>query len=202
MEKTVENYDKFFDEQQKDLNERLDLLKTGDSFWKVIESFVDALENEDKYLWQCQSGEISQKQYSAQKVFQENATILFDQLILWKSREYRERGLSFPVSPMSSKKEKTEFAKALLKEHRPSDHENEFLMGELKSSIDHIMNLTIGKTAPYIPKADLRYNEYLAIKNEFTASELERDFKGTSLLVSSHLVLMIIAKGLRRAKML
>jgi hypothetical protein len=57
----------------------------------------------------------------------------------------------------------------LLKEHSLSDNENEFLMGELKASIDHIMNLTIGKTAPYIPKADLRYNEYLAIKNEFTA---------------------------------
>jgi hypothetical protein len=85
------------------LNERLDLLKSGGSFWKVIEVFVDTLVNEDKYLWQCQSGEISQDDYRKLKDFQENATILFDQLILWKSKEYRERGLSFPVSPMSSK---------------------------------------------------------------------------------------------------
>ena len=86
-----------------------------------------------------------------------------------KSKEYRERGDYFPVSPMSSKKEKLEFAKALMKEHRPSNKEDEFLMGELKASIDQIMNMTIGKTAPFIPKPDLKYNEFLAIKNEFTA---------------------------------
>ena len=75
-------------------------------------------------------------------------------------------------------------------------------MGELKASIDQIMSKTIGKTAPYIPKADLKYNEFLAIKNEFTPYQLERDFKGTAMLLSSHFILMIFAKVLKRAKML
>ena len=61
------------------------------------------MDNEEKYRWQCQTGEISKDHYRKVKEFQESATIFFDQLLLMKSKAYGERGQYFPVSPMSSK---------------------------------------------------------------------------------------------------
>ena len=42
--------------------------------------------------------------------------------------------------------------------------------------VDTILQKTIGKTGPYIPKADLQYDEFLAIKGTFKNA----DFAWTS----------------------
>ena len=75
--------------------------------------------------------------------------------------------MTFPVSVRSTKNEKVLFVKALLREHRPSKDENEFLMAQLKKTLDRANQKTIGKFAPNIPKPNLHFDEYLAIKNEF-----------------------------------
>jgi hypothetical protein len=95
------------------------------------------------------------------------------------------------------------FAKALLREHRPSKEENAYLMEQLRASIDRIMATTIGRKEEHIPKPDLRYDEYLAIKNEFSASQLEReDFRAVECVGYAHIILYMLGKVLRRAKML
>ena len=64
------------------------------------------------------------------------------------------------------------------------------------------MNVSIGKTEPYLPKADLKYDEYLAIKNEFSAYQFEKNLKGPEVLIISHFILVMLGKVLRRAKKL
>lgn len=64
------------------------------------------------------------------------------------------------------------------------------------------MELSIDKTGPYLPKADLKYDEYVAIKNDFTPYQFEKNFKTLNVLAVSHFCLFMISRVLRRSKKL
>ena len=53
-----------------------------------------------------------------------------------------------------------------------------------------------------MPKPDLKYDEFLAIKSEFSNYSFERNLKGPSILVMSHIALYTIGRILRMAKKL
>ena len=64
------------------------------------------------------------------------------------------------------------------------------------------MSISIGKTGPYLPKADLRYDEYMAIKHEYSAYNFKKNFKGIEVVCVSHFCLFMLARVLRKAKKL
>lgn len=75
-------------------------------------------------------------------------------------------------------------------------------MEQLKKTIDRANQSTIGRFEAHIPKPDLKYEEYLAIKNEFAPYQMRTKGSDIQLFIVSHLVLTVLGKILRRAKKL
>lgn len=47
LEKTIANYDEFYSESQKDLNEKMELITNGATVWETMAKCVAAIEQED-----------------------------------------------------------------------------------------------------------------------------------------------------------
>ena len=180
----------------------MEVLLQGQTVWEVLRKSIETIENKQKVEYLFSVGHLPQQDFDQFQAFEKDAYIFFDSVIHTQIENYRQKGLDFPVSASSPKNEKVMFIKALLKEHNPSNDVNLKLIEQVKSSVDQIMSLSIGKTGPYLPKADLRYDEYMAIKNEFSAYNFKKNFKGIEVVVVSHFCLFMLSRVLRRAKKL
>ena len=67
---------------------------------------------------------------------------------------------------------------------------------------EQIMTVSIGKNENCLPKSNLRYDEYLAIRNEFSAYNYRMSLKGLSVLFVSHFTILAFSKILRKLRRL
>jgi hypothetical protein len=76
------------------------------------------------------------------------------------------------------------------------------LKNEISKTMDKLLALRINKVEHHVPKPDLRYDEYLKIKTDFSAQDYKGQSKLLNLAVYSHFAIFILGRLLRRAKML
>jgi len=76
------------------------------------------------------------------------------------------------------------------------------LRQQLELSLKNTMELKIGKVDTFIPKADLRYDEFLHIKSTFNKMDFENSSRPFAMGIFAHFGIVLIGKMLRRTKML
>ena len=64
------------------------------------------------------------------------------------------------------------------------------------------MQLKIGVKEPFVPKSDLRYDEFLSIKQTFSHYDFQNNFKGIQMGIFAHFGIIFIGKFLKRGRWL
>lgn len=64
-----------------------------------------------------------------------------------------------------------------------NQYDDYFMSQQVKLAIDKFRSKTIGVKEDYVPKSDLHFDEYLAIKNDFAPYSFQKNFKGPATLV-------------------
>ena len=72
----------------------------------------------------------------------------------------------------------------------------------MRGIIEQLSTIRIGKAEAFVPKADLRYDEYMAIKNEFSPYSFKASLKSASVVAISHFALIGAGRILRKLKRL
>ena len=107
-----------------------------------------------------------------------------------------------PITTASSNFDKYHYIKALLRNSKPTDLEDMQLQAKLNRSMDKLLSLKINKVGPFIPKADLSYNEYLAIAHDFISTDFKEETSTSTQVVIAHFTLVVLKKLLHRARLL
>lgn len=102
----------------------------------------------------------------------------------------------------SSKDEKVRYLGDLVNLRQKDEGKEERLKKEVDDQVNSIMKKTIGQTRPYVPKANLTYDEFLAIKSTFKNQDFNWTSQTSQTVLFSHLALILIGKILLRMKKL
>ena len=83
-----------------------------------------------------------------------------------------------------------------------SDIESLLLKHKMRQSLDKLMKLKINKTEKFIPKPDLGYDEFLAIKQEFVQHQFRQQSKELNTFFVAHIALLVVGRLIRKSKLL
>lgn len=150
-----------------------------------------------------QHAQLSTEEYSSFKEEESKAFVFVDSLIIQRNEAFEKQGLTSEMSLMSSKAEKYEFLKTLIRTYEPTAEDETEMRDNISKSLDKLINLKIGKKEKFVPKPDLRFDEYLNIKSDFIAQDFKsKSDRVTWLVLYSHIAILTLSRLLRKAKML
>lgn len=86
--------------------------------------------------------------------------------------------------------------------HKPTDYEDKMLKVQVQQTMDKLLKLKINKIEPYLPKADLTYDEFLCIKNDFNNLHFKQTCKAFYMTFYAHIGLIMLGRLIRKAKLL
>ncbi|CDW79965.1 UNKNOWN [Stylonychia lemnae] len=166
----IKKYDEFFKNAIKKNSNKLQMQLQGFKLQEMIKKmieFYDSYQVQKHVIKEKYDEEFRNQFYEAKK----QSYQLMDAIIESLNKDFDEK----KVTVYSSRAQKVNYLRQLSKELEPRYKDQEKFRKIVEDRHKELMTLEIGKQERFIPKPDLRYAEYLAIKDNFDQAEFERN---------------------------
>ena len=198
FDKMMAKYDAFFEEEKSRAEKRLGALVNGRQVHDLIKQVLEFYEAKERSKARLHLLDAETRQ--SLKDTKKQLDGFVDGLIQTLHTEFGEQA----ITPHSARKDKLAYLKRLALElDREVYHDTEKLFSMIRENQSEMLSTCIGgPPQPFIPKTDLTFREYTAIKNHFSGADFERNSFTTLALPLVSSVLWFAQRALRRMKWL
>lgn len=87
-----------------------------------------------------------------------------------------------------------------MEKYKPTEKEDQVMSTKLAIQLQKTNKVLIGKTSEFVPKADLTYEEFMAIKSDYSSYEFSPTFKAFESIIWSQFGIWTLGKFLKVIK--